>query len=64
MKKLGEEKVLRSAADAAALGLSWRFIQDGEEYGIMGKDGNTLPRHYDEDGEPDGWEYYTKGIDK
>jgi len=49
--------VLRSAADAAAAGLSWRFVQDGEGYGIFGEDGNVLTVHYDDDGEPDGWEW-------
>lgn len=50
--------VIRSAADAAYYGLSWRFIEDGEEYGIFAPDGELLPRHYDEEGEPDGWEYH------
>ena len=50
--------VIRSAADAAAYGLSWRFIDDGEWYGIFTQDGEPLPRHYTKDGEPDGWEYH------
>ena len=50
--------VIRSAADAAAYGLIWRFIEDGEEYGIFTQGGEPLPRHYDEEGEPDGWEYH------
>lgn len=49
--------ILRSAADAAAFGLSWRFVQDGNGYGVIGTDGEFLPVHYDEDGEQDGWEY-------
>ena len=50
--------VIRSAADAAAYGLSWRFIEDGEGYGIFTREGELLQRHYDDEGEPDGWEYH------
>jgi len=57
VKQPATTRVIRSAADAASAGLSWRFVQDGEEYGIFGEDGEVLPRHYDVDGEPDGWEW-------
>lgn len=50
--------ILSSAADAAAIsGMSWRFIQDGRDYGIIGPDGAVLPVHYDEEGCQDGWEW-------
>ena len=50
--------VLRSAADAAAYGLSWNFVQDGNgEYGIFGSDGEVLPVHFDDEGNQDGWEF-------
>lgn len=49
--------ILKSAADANFYGLSWRFIEDGEGYGIIGKDNEYLPVNYNDDGQPDGWEY-------
>lgn len=56
--------ILRSAADAACWGLSWSFIEDGSsEYGIFGNDGELLLRHYDDDGQPDGWEYEVEEKD-
>lgn len=57
-------KILRSAADAAYYGLSWRFIHDGEGYGVIGEAGEFLSVHYDEEGNPDGWEYYQAESDE
>jgi hypothetical protein len=52
-----EEVVIRSAEEAIEFGLSWRFIQDGEGFGIMDESGDFLPVNFDDDGEPDGWLY-------
>jgi len=49
--------ILRTPAEAASFGLSWRFIQDGGDYGIFGPDGEVLPVHMDEHGQPSGWEF-------
>lgn len=52
-----EVTVLRSAADAASMDLSWSFIEDGEpgNYGIFYASGEPLERNYDEEGQPSGW---------
>jgi len=52
-----EVTVLRSAADAASMDLSWSFIEDGESgsYGIFYASGEPLERNYDEEGQPSGW---------
>lgn len=56
-----EEIIIRSAADVYRHGLSpklsWRFIHDGEGYGILGEDGEFLPENVNEEGEADGWVY-------
>lgn len=51
------KQILKSAADAAAHGLFWRFVWDGGPFGIFHDVDLTQPLEaaYDDDGDILGW---------
>ena len=55
---MSEIIILRSDTDVSTKkGVFWDFDRNGKRQGLLYLDETPLPRHYDEDGKEDGWEY-------